>query len=92
MGKHGRIISHKVIWEDKTEGHDKGRLERAKASDGTEVIHILKPISQKEYGWGFTLFQSHYTCIKTEIKHLVELNGKEEVEKELNIKIQEENE
>lgn len=86
-GKHGKIISHQVIWEDKTKGYKKGRLERAKASDGTEVLHILKPISPQEKIWGFTLFQSHYTCIKTEIEHLVELNGKAEVEKELGVKI-----
>ena len=88
MSKHGKMLSHKVIWEDKTNGYCKGRLELGQASDGTQVIHILKPISAKEEVWGFTLFQSHYACIKKEIEYLMKLNGKAEVEKELGVKIE----
>ena len=83
VGKHGNIEGWETLYIDKSEGNAKAQI--AIATDGTKVFHILKPISQKEKDWGFTLYQPSYESMKTEIKAMVKLYGRKEVERELGI-------
>jgi len=88
--KHGKIIKYTDVFEEKKSKHHPPKIQIALKEDGKEDVHIINPISTNESKWGFTLHVISYEAIKVILRELVRINGKSEVEKELGIKIKEE--
>ena len=85
--KHGKLKEHPILYIEETSSHHKPIIEKAKYEDGSEAIIVMNPISPNEKGWGFTLHIPSYEGLKVILQGLVDINGKEEVERELGIKI-----
>ena len=88
--KRGAVLEYEDMFVEYTSNHHAPKIQKAKMECGCESIHIIKPIASNERRWGFTLYVPSYKGIRTIIQGLVEINGKEEVERELGIEIKEE--
>ena len=84
--RHGKVVEYKDIFVEPVT-HHAPKIQKEKMEDGYEAIQIINPISPNERKWGFTRHIPSYEGLKVILQGLVDINGKEEVERELGIRI-----
>ena len=85
--KHGRIVKWECLYKEEYAKYINPQIEKCIAEDGTVFIHVFVPIAKHEEGRGYTHYVPSWKGLEVIIDGLVEIYGKEEVEKELGIEI-----
>ena len=87
-----KVKSYRTIYNDSPpHGYTKIEIQIAELENSrvrkNKGMHIIKYMSKKERGYGFTIYPPSYKGLRAMIDGMVEIYGKSEVEKELGIKI-----
>lgn len=88
IGEHGKRISWKDLYIDKTPGKlTEQKIQLCLREDGTKTLHVYLPIHEISRKHNAVNYEPSYKGIRTLIDGMVEIYGKKEVERELNISI-----
>ena len=88
IGEHGRRMKWKTLFVDKTKGKlTDQKIQIVTREDGTKTLQVFLPIHPISMRYKCVNYEPSYLGLKMLIFGMVEIYGKEEVERELGIRI-----